>query len=135
MNMASFIREAGKGAWLFSCDMSRAYHQLPRDPVDWPLVCFHEGGTFFFMDASLPFGLRWLAASYQDTTSIITSHFKSQGFSLLNDNDDFVWGVGWHPSNWQNFKWLQATLDHLGLVGPKHKASPLSAHGVAGSGV
>ena len=41
LDLASLIREEGRGAWLFSCDVSRAYRQFPLDPADWPLVCFH----------------------------------------------------------------------------------------------
>ena len=53
MDFASLIRRAGRGAWLFICDVSRA----PLDLADWPLMCFQQGGRYF-MDASMPFGLR-----------------------------------------------------------------------------
>ena len=38
------IRRAGKWAWLYSTDIARAYRQLPLGPLDWPLICFTEGG-------------------------------------------------------------------------------------------
>ena len=123
LGLASLITEASRRAWLFSCDESRAYRQLPLDPADWPLVCFQEGGRYF-MDASLPFGLRWAEVSCQATTSIITGHLNCQGFSLLNYIDDFGGEGGG----------MQATLGQLGLVEAKHKAPPpLSVHGVTGA--
>ena len=64
-------------------------------------MCFQAGGSFL-LDTSLPFSLRWVTASCQDTTCVITSNLNSQGLSL------------------------QATLGHLGLIKAKHKASPLS---------
>ena len=53
LDLASLIREAGRGAWLFSCDVSRADRSSPFDPADWPLVCFLEGVGFSWMLASL----------------------------------------------------------------------------------
>ena len=50
---ASLIRRAGKGAWLFSCDISRVYQQLPLDAADWPLVCFKEGDVSSWMPVSI----------------------------------------------------------------------------------
>ena len=114
------------GAWLFSCDAARAYRQLPLDPADWPPVCFKEGGGQFFMDARLPFSLiAWAAASCQDATSIISSHFDRQGFSLLNYIDDFMGIASSKQFTVKQFKQLQGTLEDLGLVEAKHKASPL----------
>ena len=123
LDLALLISEAGRGAWLFSCDMSRAYRQLLLDPADLSLVCFQEASRFF-MDANLPFSLRCAAATCQDTTSIITSRLNSQGFILLNYIDDFGGVTASKQLADHHFKWLQATMGHLGLVGAKHKASP-----------
>ena len=69
-DLADNIHRAGRGSWHLSCDVARAYHQLPLDPGDWPLVCFSGGGRYY-TDASLPFGMCWAAASCQNATSLI----------------------------------------------------------------
>ena len=35
-DLAQLIHQARKGAHLYCCDISCAYHQLPLDLVDWP---------------------------------------------------------------------------------------------------
>ena len=46
-DLANNMARAGKGAWLFSCDVACTYHQLPLYRRDWPLVCFSEGGRYY----------------------------------------------------------------------------------------
>ena len=68
------------------------------------------------MDDSLPFELRWAAASCQGTTSLISSNFNSKGLYLLNYIDDFM-GVGSsHEDAQAHFTPLQGTLHDLRLV-------------------
>ena len=55
-DFANHIRRVGRGTWLYSTDIARAYRQLLLDPWDWPLICFTEGGQFF-IDISLHFGM------------------------------------------------------------------------------
>ena len=43
-DLISLITEAGKGCFLYSCGMSRAYKQFPLDPCDWPDVCLQAQG-------------------------------------------------------------------------------------------
>ena len=90
-DLCSLIRKASRGCSLYSVDVARAYHQLPLDPTDWPLVCFSFNGSFF-MNISLPFGLRWAASHCQDMTSLITRELTRQGSTVLNYIDD--WGGG-----------------------------------------
>ena len=82
-DLADNIHRAGRGSWLYSCDVARAYWQLPLDPADWPLICLVEGGRFY-IDVSLPFGMRWVAALSQDATSMISSHLNKQGAHFRN---------------------------------------------------
>ena len=42
--LISLIKMTGKGCYLYSCDISRAYRKLPLDPCDWPLVCLKVQG-------------------------------------------------------------------------------------------
>ena len=86
--MADFIKKAGKGAYLYCQDITRAYCQLPLDPADWPLVCFAINSRYY-ADISLPFSLNWAVASCEDTTWLMVRHLNSQRTTLLNYIDDF----------------------------------------------
>ena len=53
-DMATLIKKAGAGSYLYCRYIAREYHQLQLDPADWPLVCFvvdHQ----YYADISLPF--------------------------------------------------------------------------------
>ena len=123
-DIAKNIRRAGKGAWLFSCDVARAYHQIPLDPADWPLICLSEGG-WNFMAISLLFGMKWAAASCQDVTAIIACHHNHRGFQILNYTDDFGRVDSTKEKAQLHFYQLQATLDALDLVKAKQRPPQL----------
>ena len=55
-DMANLIKEAHSGSYLYCSDIARAYHQLPLDPADWPLVCFIIDDRYY-ADISLFLGL------------------------------------------------------------------------------
>ena len=76
-DVTQLILQAERGACLYSCDIARGYQQLLLDPADWLLMCFTVGGKFY-MDISILFVLMWAAASYQDTTSLVTRHLHRQ---------------------------------------------------------
>ena len=73
-DLCALIRKAGKGCFMYSTDVLQAFHQLPLDPGDWPLVCFTFDNSFF-VDLSLPFGLMWAASHCQAVMSLVTSDF------------------------------------------------------------
>ena len=73
-DMIDLIKEVGQGCFMFSCDISWAYMQLPLDPADWTLVCLKAGDSYY-ADVSQPFGLPWATASRQDITSLIVKDF------------------------------------------------------------
>ena len=85
------IRAAGRGCYLYAMDVARTYRQLPLDPSDWPLVCFLFEGRYF-VDISLPFGLRWAASHCQDVTNILAAKLRRRGATLLNYIDNFLGG-------------------------------------------
>ena len=118
------IRKAGRGCYLYATDVARAYRQLPLDPADWPLICFQFEGRYF-VDISLPFGLRWAASHCQDVTSLVAAELWRQGLTLLNYIDDF--GVcGRLPLTCPRpFLLITNLLSELGLQEATHKASPL----------
>ena len=123
------ICTAGKGCYLYSADMARAYRQLPLDPGDWPLVCINFEGAYY-TDISLPFGLRWAAAHCQDVTSLITRELNSQVATVLSYIDDFRGVATDQTTAATHFTNLRSLLANLGLWEVVHKAFPPS-HGVA----
>ena len=57
-DLCSLIHKSGRGCYMYSTDIPRVYWQLLLDTGDWPLVSFNFDSYFFFVDISLPFGLR-----------------------------------------------------------------------------
>ena len=53
----ALVREAGPSAFMAKLDIKHAFRLCPVRPSDWPLLCFHWQGSFYF-DSRLPFGLR-----------------------------------------------------------------------------
>ena len=80
----------------------------------------------FYVDISFPFGLRWAAASCQDTTGLVARHLTFQDMKLLNYIDDFARVAPSKAEAQRHFEELRAELMHLGLTEADHKASPLS---------
>ena len=101
--------------------MSHAYKQLPLDPADWYLLF---SGVCVFRYVTLPFGNSWAAASCQDTTPLVTNHLNNRGLHILNYIDDFGGVVLSKVKAETHFNLLQTTLQQLGLVEAKNKASP-----------
>ena len=113
-DFAENVCKAGRGAWLYSADISQAYHQLPLDHLDWLHICFMEGSKYF-TDVSLPFSMRCVASACQDTTSLVVQHLNQQGVTLLSYIDDYRGGGGSTKAHAQN---------HFGICRP---SSPHSA--------
>ena len=43
-DLICLVKKMGNGCYVYSCDISRAYKQLPLDSFDWPLVCLKVRG-------------------------------------------------------------------------------------------
>ena len=77
-DFVQLIQESGKGGFLYCCDVFQTYPQLPMDPCDLPLVGL-KVQDMYFMDLSLPFGLRWAESCSQDVTSLVVKSLKNSG--------------------------------------------------------
>ena len=51
------VLEAGPTPFMAKADIKHAFRLCPVRPDEWPLLCFHWLGSFYF-DSRLPFGLR-----------------------------------------------------------------------------
>ena len=102
---------------------SQSISSIALRPTDWPLVCFSFDSSFF-MDISLPFGLRWAASHCQDVMSLITRELTRRGSSVLNYIDNFGMVSHSHSMAVTHFGRLWGLLTRLGLQEATHKATP-----------
>ena len=121
--MVDLIRTAGRGSYMFCCDIARAYKQLPLDPADWQLICLKAQGKYF-VDVSLSFGLHWAAACCQNVTTLINRALKEEGIEVLSCIDDFGRVAQDKNLACRHFKQLRTKLQQLGLQEALHKAAP-----------
>ena len=75
--LADKILQYGKGCLLYKVDLSRAYRQLRTDPLDWPFLMLHWEDQFY-LDISIPFGLRHGASACQKTTEAVSAIAKEE---------------------------------------------------------
>ena len=57
LDLAEHMLQAGRGAYLWKSDLSRAYRQLRIDPLDYPLLGIKHNGSYF-VDICPSFGCR-----------------------------------------------------------------------------
>jgi hypothetical protein len=85
----ALIQKHGPGCFLYSVDLARAYRQLRSDPLDFPLLGF-AWDQDYYIDVSIPFGIRWGAMACQRTTNGIRYIQERQSRDTLNYIDDFL---------------------------------------------
>ena len=88
-SFVSLLQKAGPGCYMYKRDLSRAYRQLPVDPLDYKYLGFQWKDRVYF-DTALPFGLRSASQACQRTTNAISFMFKELGYTLVNYIDDLA---------------------------------------------
>jgi hypothetical protein len=117
------IGEMNCECFLYSCDISRAYRNIPTDPLAWPLCNIQVEGKYY-IDTSLSFGARWSAASCQRVTDGIKYIMANNGHTVFNYIDDICGVASTEAEAWEGFLLLKRTLKSLGLPEAEHKACP-----------
>ena len=113
-DLKSLIQKKGRGCYIYTADISRAYRQLPVDPLDWPLLCIsHEGK--YYIDISQPFGLRTAALACQRTTDAVRWIMQQQELDSLNYLDDFAGAESLKQQADHAYDSLRSLLATLGL--------------------
>ena len=87
--LADHIRDMGKGVFLSSIDVSRAYKNFTSDPLDWPLLCFSWKDKYF-CDLSMPFGARASSLHMQTVANCITDILSAKGITSYMYLDDLI---------------------------------------------
>ena len=119
-NLIEMIKKNGQGCWLWSHDISRAFRQLPLDPLDWPLLCIkHEGN--YYSDISLAFGARWASASCQRMSNSLTHIMAEEDHDSTCYIDDHVGCEETKSSCEQASDHFENTCDIIKLQRAVHK--------------
>lgn len=117
------ISDLGGSCYLYSCDISRAYRNLPLDPLAWPLCCVQFKGRIY-VDTALSFGARWSAAGCQRVTDGVKYVMANLGHTVFNYIDDIAGIAPTKQAAIEGFTALRDTLATLGLPEARAKAFP-----------
>lgn len=113
-NFIEKILSKGQHSFMWRIDIQRAFRQLRADPLDHPLLCIQHKGQYY-VDASVPFGLRTGAMFCQRFTDAIRFIMRnSYGRDILNYIDDFA-SVDTQYHAAASFNELRELLKHLGV--------------------
>ena len=112
-NLVNLVREKGPVCFLFKCDLSRAYRQLPVDPGDLNYLGYKWRGELF-IDVTLTMGLRsvaYLMSARHKRYRLHSQETWCQCFEL----PWWFWGCWSEGSRPGGFP--QASGDHRGMWG------------------
>ena len=117
------ILSMGKGCFLSTADVSRAYKNFSSDALDWPLLGMEWRGKYY-CDTTLPFGARASSSCMQRIAMTIVRILKSEGITAHMYLDDLIVVSPDSMKAEQDYKRAKALLSELGLPEAKEKAQP-----------
>jgi hypothetical protein len=88
-DLAHILAHFGKGACMWSLDLSRCYRQWRADPLDWPLLGITWAGCYY-IDTAIAFGLRHGAAFAQRVSTAVCDILARESHTALSYIDDFL---------------------------------------------
>ena len=116
LDLAELIADYGPNCFLYKLDLSRAYRQLPGDPMDWALLGFEWDGEYY-IDTKVPFGLRHGAQYCERVTTAVCHAAKVKVGADVAAYIDDMGGVA--PDNEdfaeRQFRGVCDTVTDLGL--------------------
>lgn len=83
------LKKMGRGAYMSSTDVSRAYKNFRSDPLDWPLLSF-KWRESYYCDVSMPFGARASSCHMQRVANAITRMLKDRDVIAKMYIDDLI---------------------------------------------
>ena len=117
------VIKAGKGSYIWSADLARAYRQLRVCPLSVPLLGLKYNNEIY-LDLAPSFGCRMSAMACARTTAAVTWLLKKQGLEVLRYLDDFASADSTlEKSTYSYTKFTQLTA-RLGLQLSEHKCVP-----------
>ena len=117
------VVKAGKGAYIWSADLARAYRQLRVCPLSVPLLGLKYKDNFY-LDLAPSFGCRMSAMACARTTAAVSWLLAKQGLEVLRYLDDFAAAEKtYEKAKFSYDKFIDLTSD-LGLDLSLHKCVP-----------
>ena len=117
LDFAEIISSFGHGCYISKLDLSRAYRQLPCDPLDWPLLGLQWDGNYY-IDCKVPFGLRHGAQYFERITTAVCYAAKQKFQAALEAYIDDMGGgtPGDLECAERQFKQVCSLIEDLGLL-------------------
>ena len=127
LDLADQLLQAGRGAFMWKSDLTRAYRQLRIDPLDYPLLAIKHDNAYY-LDVCPSFGCRASGGAQQRVSNAVVDLMKDQGHTILAYVDDFC-GVGaTHYEATSSFKNFHSLTDELGLkLAPEKTKEPATS--------
>ena len=116
--------ELGLGMVGWRKDMSRAFHQVPQDPLFWSILGIWWMGALFF-DKAAVMGCRSAPYACQCTTNAIRHFMANLSYVVFNYIDDFMC-IDNMVKAWKAYKVMAALLRDLGMQEAIEKSVPPS---------
>ena len=121
--LTSELERRGKGCFLWSGDLARAYRQLRVCPLSTPLLGISFEGKFY-VDVAPPFGCRNSALACERTTRAVVWLLRRKGFFVQCYLDDFVGLESSEERALEAFQEFQRITTALGLALAPEKCIP-----------
>ena len=119
------LRLLGRGAYVWSVDVSRAYRQLRADPLSVPLFGITLDGAAY-ADTALPFGCRSSGAACVRVTTAVGWMLTQAGYHVEVYVDDFLGAEESYTVARRGFDFIISLCEELGLDLATAKCCPPS---------
>lgn len=119
----SELTSMGRGSYMSSTDVSRAYKNFKSDPLDWPLLGF-EWDEKYYCDITMPFGARSSSCHMQRVADAIVRILANKGVVARMYLDDIITLSPDYESAVNDFHIVQDLLRELGLPEATDKIQP-----------
>ena len=117
------VKEAGKGCYIWSADLARAYRQLRVCPLSVPLLGLKFKDQYY-LDLAPSFGCRISAMACARTTAAVSWLLKKKGYKVLRYIDDFAAAEKTYTRAQDSYKAFMELTEKLGLTLSKEKCIP-----------
>ena len=117
------LRASGRGSYMFTVDVARAYKNFRLDPLDWPLACIEWDGCHY-VDVAMPFGARSSSSNMQRVANFVVRILAGKGIRARMYLDDLVVVAKTQEIANAQYKVVRALLQELGLPEACNKRQP-----------
>ena len=124
--LVSYIMEKGQGCHIFKIDLARAYRHFRADVSNYCMFMI-EWERKFYIDTSIPFGLRTGAMICQRVTNALAYILSQRGINICNYIDDLA-GCNYPGQATKDYIMAREVTRELGLQEAPHKLCPPSTN-------